>query len=84
MTELPTLFPELPSPWGWNASETRPLNPAVTIARALTNSFSGIAPADVHMFIVAQLADALAGLVVMRWFFAGSDVPARPATLVRA
>jgi glycerol uptake facilitator-like aquaporin len=61
MTELPTLFPELPSPWGWNASETRPLNPAVTIA-ALTNSFSGIAPADVPVFIVAQLAGALAGV----------------------
>ena len=54
----------------WFTASTSFANPAVTIARALTNSFSGIAPADVPMFIVAQLAGALAGLVIMRWFFA--------------
>jgi glycerol uptake facilitator-like aquaporin len=53
----------------WFTASTSFANPAVTIARALTNSFSGIAPADVPMFIVAQLAGALAGLGVMRWFF---------------
>ncbi len=42
------------------------------VARALTNSFSGIAPVDVPMFIVAQFAGALAGLVTMRWFFVTS------------
>src|ERR1700733_14366554 len=57
--------------------------PAVTIARALTNSFSGIAPTDVPMFIVAQLAGALAGLRVMSWFFTASDVPKRLAALER-
>ena len=56
----------------WFTASTSFVNPAVTIARALTNSFSGIAPVDVPMFIVAQLAGALAGLGVMRWFFIAS------------
>ena len=59
----------------WFTASTSFANPAVTIARALTNSFSGIAPADVPMFIVAQLVGALAGLGVMSWFFAPSIVP---------
>jgi arsenate reductase (glutaredoxin) len=59
----------------WFTASTSFANPAVTIARALTNSFSGIAPADVPMFIVAQFAGALAGLGVMRWFFGGSEIP---------
>ena len=53
----------------WFTASTSFANPAVTIARALTDSFSGIAPGDVPMFIVAQLAGALAGLAVMSWFF---------------
>ncbi len=67
----------------WFTASTSFANPAVTIARALTNSFSGIAPPDVPTFIVAQLAGALAGLGVMRWFFSGSDDPARSATFER-
>jgi glycerol uptake facilitator-like aquaporin len=58
----------------WFTASTSFANPAVTIARALTDSFSGIAPTDVPMFIVAQFVGALAGLVIMRWFFAASDV----------
>ena len=53
----------------WFTASTSFANPAVTIARALTDSFSGIAPGDVPMFIVAQLAGALAGLGVISWFF---------------
>jgi glycerol uptake facilitator-like aquaporin len=53
----------------WFTASTSFANPAVTIARAFTNSFSGIAPADVPMFIVAQLAGALTGLMAMNWFF---------------
>jgi len=56
----------------WFTASTSFANPAVTIARALTNSFSGIAPGDVAMFIVAQLTGALAGFAVIRWFFAAS------------
>ena len=67
----------------WFTASTSFANPAVTIARALTNSFSGIAPADVPMFIVAQLAGALAGLGVMSWFFTASGVPERLAALDR-
>lgn len=51
----------------WFTASTSFANPAVTIARALTNSFAGIAPTDVPMFIVAQLAGALAGLGMMNW-----------------
>ena len=55
----------------WFTASTSFANPAVTIARAFTTSFAGIAPGDVPMFVVAQLAGALAGLAVMRWMLAG-------------
>lgn len=43
----------------WFTSSTSFANPAITIARSMTNSFSGIALANVPMFIAAQLAGAL-------------------------
>lgn len=55
----------------WFTSSTSFANPAITIARSLTNSFSGIAPADVPMFIAAQLAGALLAALVARWLFDG-------------
>jgi glycerol uptake facilitator-like aquaporin len=61
----------------WFTASTSFANPAVTIARALTDSFSGIVHGDVPMFIAAQLTGALAGLGVMRWFLDTSDVSAR-------
>jgi glycerol uptake facilitator-like aquaporin len=64
----------------WFTASTSFANPAVTIARAFTNSFSGIAPRDAAMFVAAQLIGALIGLATMRWFFATSDAPAREAT----
>jgi glycerol uptake facilitator-like aquaporin len=42
-------------------------NPAVAIARALTDTFAGIRPADVVGFIVAEVAGATAAIVVFRW-----------------
>jgi len=48
----------------WFTASTSFANPAVTLARSLTNTFSGIAPADAPAFIAAQLAGALLGLVV--------------------
>lgn len=45
----------------WFTSSTSFANPAVTIARALTSTFAGIAPADAPAFIVMQLAGAAAG-----------------------
>jgi glycerol uptake facilitator-like aquaporin len=51
----------------WFTASTSFANPAVTIARALSDTFAGIRPVDVAPFIVAQLAGAAAGLVVGRW-----------------
>jgi glycerol uptake facilitator-like aquaporin len=44
----------------WFTSSTSFANPAITIARSLSDSFAGIVPADVPGFITAQLAGALA------------------------
>lgn len=50
----------------WFTSSTSFANPAITIARSLSNTFAGIAPAHVAAFIVAQLLGALAALPVAR------------------
>jgi len=42
-------------------------NPAVTLARALTDTFSGIRPSDVPGFIIAEIAGAVAAVVLCRW-----------------
>lgn len=47
----------------WFTSSTSFANPAITVARSLSNSFAGIAPADVPYFIIAQCIGALAGLL---------------------
>jgi glycerol uptake facilitator-like aquaporin len=65
----------------WFTASTSFANPAVTVARALTDSFSGIAPDDVPMFIVAQLAGALTGLGVMSWFFSAASGSSRSVAL---
>lgn len=54
----------------WFTSSTSFANPAITIARSLSDSFAGIAPADVPGFIAAQLAGALAAHGVASWLFA--------------
>jgi len=53
----------------WFTSSTSFANPAIAVARSLSNSFAGIAPHDVPAFIVAQLAGALAAYVVGRVLF---------------
>lgn len=55
----------------WFTSSTSFANPAITIARSLSDSFAGIAPACVPGFIVAQLVGAIAALVVGSALFAG-------------
>jgi glycerol uptake facilitator-like aquaporin len=50
----------------WFTASTSFANPAITIARALSDAFSGIRPTDVPGFIGAQLAGALAALWVAR------------------
>jgi glycerol uptake facilitator-like aquaporin len=62
----------------WFTASTSFANPAVTLARSLTNTFAGIRPSDVPAFIVAQTIGASAATVLFRWL-----VPALPAVADR-
>jgi len=53
----------------WFTASTSFANPAVTIARALSDTYAGIAPGGVLAFITAQLAGALAATALARWLF---------------
>ena len=53
----------------WFTASTSFANPAVTIARALTDSFAGIAPHSAPAFVSAQLVAALVGYVACGWLF---------------
>jgi glycerol uptake facilitator-like aquaporin len=53
----------------WFTASTSFANPAVTIARALSDTFAGIAPGGVEPFILCQLAGALAALLVAKWLW---------------
>jgi glycerol uptake facilitator-like aquaporin len=53
----------------WFTASTSFANPAVTIARALSNTFAGIAPAGVAAFIAAQLVGMLSAVAVGRWLW---------------
>ena len=60
----------------WFTASTSFANPAITIARSLSDSFSGIAPADVPAFIIAQLIGAALGAWLGGLLFAPSRDPA--------
>jgi glycerol uptake facilitator-like aquaporin len=62
----------------WFTASTSFANPAVTLARSLSDTFAGIRPADVPGFIVAQIAGAAAATLLFRWL-----VPALPASADR-
>jgi glycerol uptake facilitator-like aquaporin len=62
----------------WFTASTSFANPAVTFARALSDTFAGIRPTDVPGFVVAQFAGAMAATVLFRWL-----VPALPDTAQR-
>ena len=51
----------------WFTASTSFANPAVAVARALTNTFSGIRPVDLPGFIIAELLGALIALALMGW-----------------
>lgn len=51
----------------WFTASTSFANPAVTVARCITNTFSGIRPGDVPGFIFAQIAGALAATFLFGW-----------------
>ena len=53
----------------WFTASTSFANPAVTVARSLSDTFAGIAPAGAPAFIMAQLAGALAAVVLSRWLW---------------
>ena len=56
----------------WFTASTSFANPAVTIARALSNTFAGIAPGGVPAFITAQLLGMFAAIAVGRVLWRGS------------
>ena len=58
----------------WFTASTSFANPAVTLARSVTNTFAGIRPADAPGFIIAQLLGAFSATVLFRWL-----VPSLPA-----
>ena len=55
----------------WFTSSTSFANPAVAIARSLTNTFSGIRPVDLPGFIAAELCGAVVSLLLMSWLLRG-------------
>jgi glycerol uptake facilitator-like aquaporin len=61
----------------WFTSSTSFANPAVTIARALSDTFAGIRPTDVLLFVAAQLAGALAATLLFRWLVPRLDATAK-------
>ena len=68
----------------WFTASTSFANPAITIARSLSNTFAGIRAADVPGFIIAQLAGALLALLVARRLFqTDSATSVDPAVTMR-
>ena len=71
----------------WFTSSTSFANPAVTLARTLSDTFAGIAPASVGPFVLAQLAGGAVGYLVIRALYpaatvlpAGAGLPVAPTT----
>ena len=61
----------------WFTASTSFANPAVTLARAATSTFSGIRPVDVPGFVVAELVGACAAIAFVRWLY---GAPTRPVS----
>jgi len=64
----------------WFTASTSFANPAVTLARSLTDTFAGIRPVDAPAFIAAQLLGAGAATLLFRWLLAGqaTNRPTKP------
>ncbi len=60
----------------WFTSSTSFANPAVTLARAFSNTFAGIRPDDVPAFVVAQILGAMSATLLAAWFDSDRAVPA--------
>jgi glycerol uptake facilitator-like aquaporin len=65
----------------WFTSSTSFANPAVTFARALTDTFAGIRPLDVPGFVVAQLAGGIAATLLFRWLMPASSGTLTPVAV---
>jgi glycerol uptake facilitator-like aquaporin len=61
----------------WFTASTSFANPAVTIARALTDTFAGIRPADVPAFIIAQVLGGMSAAALLRWLTPAALDPSR-------
>ncbi|OCO98886.1 MULTISPECIES: MIP/aquaporin family protein [unclassified Ensifer] len=64
----------------WFTASTSFANPAVAIARALSNTFSGIRPADVPGFIAAEVIGALVATAVVGWLLGGRNTSTSTTT----
>jgi glycerol uptake facilitator-like aquaporin len=60
----------------WFTASTSFANPAVTLARAASDTFAGIRPVDVPGFIIAQIAGAAAATALFRWLVPGPEAAA--------
>jgi len=60
----------------WFTSSTSFANPAVTIARSLSDTFTGIRPVDVPVFVAAQFVGAIAATFLFRWLVPGLNTRA--------
>jgi glycerol uptake facilitator-like aquaporin len=65
----------------WFTASTSFANPAVTIARCLSDTFAGIRPSDVPWFIVAQFLGAIAATILFRWLVPTLNVRAKQVLL---
>lgn len=68
----------------WFTASTSFANPAVTLARCLSDTFAGIRPVDVPLFVVAQLIGGLAATFLFRWLIPGLSLSARDVVLPHA
>jgi glycerol uptake facilitator-like aquaporin len=57
----------------WFTSSTSFANPAVALARSLTNTFSGIRPADLPGFITSEIAGAVIAVMLMAWLLRDAE-----------
>ena len=57
----------------WFTASTSFANPAVTLARSLTDTFTGIRPIDVPVFVLAELIGLVAAIVLTRWLIPGPE-----------
>ncbi len=65
----------------WFTASTSFANPAVTIARSMTNTFTGIRPADIAAFVAAQLAGAFSATILFQWLIPKVRSPESLVTL---